>query len=112
MGNAGLIASSADFAAFIEGLLDGRLIGQELLSEMQVWGEHSHYGLGLNFVQTPYGPAIGHSGGDFGVLSQVRHFPDVDATLVLLVNSGNNGAIGGLFDRLWDEAMQTSLNGL
>jgi len=45
-------------------------------------------------------------------LSEVRRFPDSDATLVLLVNAGNNGAIGGLFDRLWDEAMQTSLDGL
>lgn len=112
MGNAGLMASSADFAGFIEGLLDGQLIGQELLSEMQAWGERSHYGLGLNFIETPYGPGIGHSGGDFGVLSRVRHFPDVDATFVLLVNAGDNGAIGGLFDQLWDEAMQTSLGDL
>jgi hypothetical protein len=106
------IATTADFAAFIEGLLNGQLIGQELLSEMQVWREHFHYGLGMNFIETPYGPGIGHSGGDFGVLSRVRHFPDVDATFVLLVNAGDNGAIGGLFDRLWDEATQNSLGGL
>jgi len=112
MGNAGLMASSADFAAFIEGLLGGQLIGQEMLSEMQIWDERFRYGLGLNFIETPYGPAIGHSGGDFGVMSRVRHLPDVDATLVLLVNAGDNGAIGGLFDRLWDEAMQTSLDAL
>ena len=112
MGNAGLIATSADFAAFIEGLLDGQLIGQELLSEMQMWRERARYGLGLNFIQTPYGPGVGHDGADFGVLSRVRHFPDVDATIVLLVNAGNNGVIGDLFDRLWDEAMQTSLDSL
>ena len=42
----------------------------------------------------------------------MRHFPDVDATLVLLINSGNNGVIGDLFDHLWDEAMQIALDNL
>jgi len=112
MGNAGLIATSADFAAFIEGLLDGQLLGQALLSEMQVWREHVRYGLGLNFIQTPYGRGVGHSGGDLGVSSQVRRFPDINATLVLLVNAGDSGIIGKLFNRLWDEAMRTSLGGL
>ena len=112
MGNAGLIATSADFAAFIEGLLDGQLIAQESLSEMQEWTEQFRYGLGLNFIETPYGPGVGHSGGDLGVQSRVRHFPDVDATLVLLVNAGDSGVTGRLFNDLWDETMQTALGGL
>ncbi len=111
-GNAGLIATSADFAVFIEALLDGRLIGQESLTQMQEWTERFRYGLGLNFIETPYGPGIGHSGGDLGVLSQVRHFPDVDATLVLLVNGGDSGVTAKLFHRLWDEAMRTALDSL
>ena len=112
MGNAGLIATSADFAAFIEGLLDGHVIGQESLAEMLEPTESLRYGLGLSFIDTPYGRGVGHSGGDFGVLSQVRHFPDINATLVLLVNGGDSGVIGRLFNRLWDEAMRTSLGGL
>ena len=109
MGNAGLIATSADFAAFIEGLLDGRLIGPAWLSEMQAWPERFRYGLGLNVIDTPYGPGVGHSGGDLGVQSRVRHFPSVDATLVLLVNAGDSGAMGELFGDLWDETMHTVL---
>lgn len=111
-GNAGLIATSADFAEFIEALLDGRIVTQESLSQMQQWRESSHYGLGLNFIETPYGVGIGHSGGDLGIMSQVRHFPDLDATLVLLVNGGDSGVISKLFNRLWDDAMRIALVGL
>ena len=111
-GNAGLIATSADFAAFIEGLLGGSIIGPESLAEMQAWRERSRYGLGLNYIETPYGPGIGHSGGDVGVLSQVRHFPDLDATLVLLSNGGDGGVTARVFSRLWEEVMQAALEGL
>jgi D-alanyl-D-alanine carboxypeptidase len=111
-GNAGLIATSADFAAFLEGLMDGELVGQESLSEMQEWRERSRYGLGLNFIETPFGPGIGHSGGDTGVLTQVRRFPELDATLVLLCNGGDGGVPARLFNRLWAEAMEAALSGL
>ncbi len=111
-GNAGLIATSADFAAFIEALLDGRVIGQESLAQMQEWTEGFRYGLGLNYIETSYGPGVGHSGGDLGILSQVRHFPSLDATLVLLVNGGDSGVISKLFNRLWDDAMRIALGGL
>jgi len=111
-GNAGLIASSADFGAFIEGLLSGQLLGPEMLSEMQAWGERSRYGLGLNYIDTPFGPGIGHSGGDNGVLGQVRRFPGLDATLVLLSNGGDGGAPARLFHRLWADAMELALGGL
>jgi D-alanyl-D-alanine carboxypeptidase len=111
-GNAGLIATSADFAEFIEALLDGRIVNQESLAQMQRWRESSHNGLGLNFIETPYGVGIGHSGGDLGIMSQVRHFPGLDATLVLLVNGGDSGVISKLFNRLWDDAMRIALAGL
>jgi D-alanyl-D-alanine carboxypeptidase len=111
-GNAGLIATSADFAAFIEALLDGLLLEPASLSEMQNWGERSRYGLGLNFIETPYGPGIGHSGGDSGALAQVRHFPDRAATLVLLANGGDSGVTDRLFHRLWGEVMDAALSGL
>ena len=112
MGNAGLMATSADFAAFLDALLAGRLISQALLSEMQEWREPVRYGLGLNYAETPYGPGIGHGGADFGAQSRVRHFPEVDATIVLLVNGGDSGLTGRLFGRLWDEAALTALGDL
>jgi D-alanyl-D-alanine carboxypeptidase len=109
VGNTGLIATSADFAAFIEALLGGRVIGPESLSQMEERTRCDCYGLGLHFLETPYGPGIGHSGGDLGIRTEVRHFPDVDATLVLLVNGGDSGITERLFKHLWDEVMQVAL---
>jgi D-alanyl-D-alanine carboxypeptidase len=111
-GNTGLIASSADYAAFIEALLDGSLISQASLAEMQERIKCSCYGLGLSFIETPYGPGIGHDGGDIGILTEVRRFPDLDATLVLLANAGNCGVPETMFKRLWDEAMRAALGDL
>jgi hypothetical protein len=107
MGHTGLIARSADYADFIEALLDGRLLGEESLAEMLQ--RTRHYGLGLHFLDTPYGPGIGHGGADFGVLCEVRHFPDADATLVLLVNGGDSGIILDLFHHLWEEVRHSVL---
>jgi D-alanyl-D-alanine carboxypeptidase len=111
-GHTGLIASSADFAAFIEALLNGQIVGLETLAEMQERTECTCYGLGLHFIETPYGAGVGHAGGDFGIRSEVRHFPDPEATLVLLVNGGETGVTGRLFDSLWDEVMLTALDNL
>jgi D-alanyl-D-alanine carboxypeptidase len=112
IGNTGLIATSADFATFIEALFDGRLIGEEMLAEMQERTECSCYGRGLSFKETPYGLSIGHDGGDFGIMSEVRRFPDVDATLVLLVNGGDEGVTERQFRRLWDAAIHAALSDL
>ena len=101
--------SGADFATFLEALLGGQLLGQERVSEMLEWREPARYGLGINYIETPYGPGIGHTGGDLGAMSQVRHFPDVDATLVLLMNGGDGGVTARLFWSLWDEAMELAL---
>jgi len=109
MGNAGLIASSLDFAEFLDRLLGGSLLKPQSLAEMESWSEPSRYGLGLNYLNTPYGAAIGHSGGDVGALAQVRRFPDQGATLVLLMNAGDSGVPESLFGRLWDEAMRAAL---
>lgn len=112
MGNAGLMATSSDFADFLDGLLGGTLLAPESLSEMEAWSRPSRSGLGLNYLVTPYGPAVGHSGGDVGALAQVRYFPDLHATLVLLSNGGNSGVTATLFGHLWTDAMKAALEGL
>lgn len=112
VGNTGIIATSADFAAFIEALLDGRLVDEPWLTQMQERSRCACYGLGLSFVETPYGTSIGHNGGDLGILTEVRRFPDLDATLVLLVNGGDSGITFTLFERLWDDVMRQALSDL
>jgi D-alanyl-D-alanine carboxypeptidase len=109
MGYAGVIASAADYATFVEGLLEGRIIGESMLTEMQTRTEWERYGLGLHFLETPYGLGIGHSGGSFGILSQIRRFPEQDATLILLSNGGDGGVPAGLFNGLWNELLDMAL---
>lgn len=110
-GHTGLIATSADFAAFVGALLDGNVIGPGMLAEMLERTECECYGLGISFIRTPYGTAIGHDGGDLGILAQVRHFPGRDATLVLLVNGGNDGVTDDLFGQLWDDTIGAAFQG-
>ena len=111
MGNAGLIASSADLADFLDALVGGQVVSPQSLAEMEAWSEPHRHGLGLSYLDTSYGPAIGHSGGDIGALAQVRYFPDKDATLVLLTNGGDSGVTDRLFGELWAEAMDLALGG-
>ncbi len=110
-GNAGLISTSADLAGFIEGLMGGDVVGEAALREMQDFPEDVRYGLGLNLLDTPYGPGLGHDGGDRGAQAKVRHFPARDATLVLLSNAGDDGVPGRLFNGLWQEAVEAALSG-
>lgn len=108
-GQAGLIASASDFATFLEALLGGSILGPESLSDMQEHTRCQCYGLGLSFIDTPYGVGIGHDGADVGTRTQVRYFPASDATLVLLANGGDGGVPNREFDELWDEAMAVAL---
>jgi D-alanyl-D-alanine carboxypeptidase len=104
MGNAGLMASSADFARFIQYLLGGRIVGQESLTAMR------DSGLGLDGIETEYGKAIGRSGDDFGAMIQVWFFPDKKSTIVLLMNGGDSGNLGNLFRNLWNEVLIAALS--
>jgi D-alanyl-D-alanine carboxypeptidase len=106
IGNAGLIASSADYARFIQNLLGGRIVGRESLTAMQ------DSGLGLDVTETDYGKEIGHCGSDFGSLIDVCYFPDNNSTIVLLMNAGDSGNVGSLFWQLWDEVLNVALSDL
>jgi len=108
-GGAGVMATATDFARFLEALMGGEILGPDALAEMRAHTTSPRYGLGLHFLDTPWGPAIGHSGGDMGVLAQVRHFPERDATIVLLSNGGDGGIPERLFSRLWDEVVAAAL---
>jgi D-alanyl-D-alanine carboxypeptidase len=110
-GQSGLVATSADLVVFLEALLGGRVLGPEMLAEMQARTRCDCYGLGLGFLDTRWGLAVGHGGSDVGSRAEARRFPDLDATLVLLVN-GAGGALDDLFDRLWEAAMEVALAGL
>lgn len=111
MGYAGVIATASDLARFLDGLLDGGLLTQATIEEMLTPTESERYGLGLSLMETPYGLAVGHSGGSFGVQAQVRRFPEREATLVLLSNGGDAGVPKRLFLRLWQEVTALAFPG-
>lgn len=111
-GNAGLIATSSDYATFLDALMEGKIVSPaSLATMMEKPTETSTYGLGLSFTHTDYGEAVGHSGGELGAVSQVRYFPERDATLVLLSNGGDGGLPARLFRDLFHEAMAVALGG-
>jgi hypothetical protein len=94
---AALMASSEDFVAFLEALLGGSLIDPAFPGAMQERAYCDCYGLGLSFIETPHGLAVGHDGADVGTRTEVRHFPARDATIVLLTggNAGVPSAVPG-----------------
>jgi CubicO group peptidase (beta-lactamase class C family) len=53
---------------------------------MEGWDGFSGYGVGLSFLETPYGTAMGHEGDGYGYSSFMFHFPDQDVTVVGFMN--------------------------
>lgn len=92
----GAISTAHDLMVFIEALSKGGLLGPATLAEMRKpvpipagsegWKGFSGYGVGLSFLETPYGTALGHEGDDYGYSSFLFHFPDQDVTVVGFMN--------------------------
>ena len=96
----GIATNVYDLAIFMESLMNGDLISQTSLSEMTNWFDlpedwsggplgHTQNGLGLEHFTTEYGSAVGHTGSIFGFNTIIQHFPQEDATYILLVNSAS-----------------------
>jgi D-alanyl-D-alanine carboxypeptidase len=81
-----LISSSEDMVLFMRALLRGELVSEAALDEMklhddiELLGEQSAYGLGLQFRNTPFGETWGHGGLNFGYQAGTRYFEDLDLT--------------------------------
>jgi D-alanyl-D-alanine carboxypeptidase len=98
IGEAGLMAAPLDFSLFFEHLFRDEIVSSESLDEMTTWVSDVYpsipasetgedYGLGLHYQDTPYGYAVGHSGGLVGDMSDVFYFPEHDVTIVICTNS-------------------------
>lgn len=96
-----LMGSASDGAKLMQGLIDGTVLGQDLLEEMitpymqggaikgRIWTTTS-YGLGLMIGNTETaGPAIGHAGcGPFSA-NLMAHFPTRRVTVASFVQGGD-----------------------
>ncbi|MFN7931968.1 MAG: serine hydrolase domain-containing protein [Bryobacteraceae bacterium] len=89
---AGWLASSPDLARFLWRLTQGKILKKQTLEEMlrrpsfypadsQAW-----YGLGINVVQTPDGPALEHTGAFPGTVAEIVHLAN-GFTYAALFNS-------------------------
>jgi D-alanyl-D-alanine carboxypeptidase len=86
---AGAIVSSAgDVARFYRALLDGRLVRPDLVRTMTTpaLGAGVGYGAGLEKLQSPCGPAWGHSGATPGFTSHAYSSVDGKRQIVVLYN--------------------------
>ncbi|HEV8515214.1 MAG TPA: serine hydrolase domain-containing protein [Cyclobacteriaceae bacterium] len=90
VGHDAMLASTHDFAKFIDALVKGRIVSNASLKQMMEWkydqSKKAYNGLALIMEKTKYGNAIGHGGGNFGVAMEVRYYPERDATVVFCSN--------------------------
>ncbi|MBX2846432.1 MAG: beta-lactamase family protein [Saprospiraceae bacterium] len=100
-GDGGIAINAFDLATFFEEMMKGNLISQSSLDRMTEWfdlPEDWHWdefgqtesGFGIEKFNTPFGEAVGHSGGVDGFSSLALYFPEEDMTYILLVNSNGN----------------------
>ena len=57
----------------------------------------TQYGLGLMYLETDNGVAIGHYGYDYGFNGVFLYFPEIETTLAIMIN-GYSSDISKVFD--------------
>ena len=86
-GDGGACATARDIDRFLRAVASGRLLGDELSALMQTRhvpvAEGFWMGYGLFLREDG---SLGHGGGDPGVETMTRHWPDRDLTFVVLCN--------------------------
>lgn len=86
-GDGGAFATAGDIGRFLRAVASGQLLGDELTALMRTRhvpvAEGFWIGYGL-FLRAD--GALGHGGGDPGVETMARHWPDRDLTCVVLCN--------------------------
>lgn len=94
-GYGGIAANGQDIILFLEALLEGKLISQQSLEQMQTWitGKEStepDYGLGLEYFTfgDPGIPTFGHEGDNIGGTTMVMYIPQKKRYLFISENAG------------------------
>jgi D-alanyl-D-alanine carboxypeptidase len=92
----GIISSSYDLALFLDLLMHGDILQENSLNQMKEFLEVTEdlgdmdfltqYGLGLMYLETDNGVAIGHYGNVYGFTGLFYYFPDDDIILSVLIN--------------------------
>jgi D-alanyl-D-alanine carboxypeptidase len=91
LGDAPLTTTAPDLERVFAALFrpGGPLLSAEMLKTMKTeWGhdEDEAYGLGLEIIDTDYGPRYGHSGRFAGYCAEAWYYADKDKIVVLVAN--------------------------
>lgn len=92
----GLVTTSSDLVRWAKDLFEGKAIPQEYVDMMlkSPWKEENakpdHYGLGVQVIDTPLGPAYGHTGWFPGYSSAMFYFPKQKIAVAIQVNTDDN----------------------
>ena len=92
----GIISSSYDLACFLNLLMNGEILTENSLNQMKEFLEITEdlgdqdfitqYGVGLMYLETDNGIAIGHYGNVHGFTGLMFYFPEADITLSVIIN--------------------------
>lgn len=108
-GDSGVIASIADYARFVEGVLSGELLSPESLTELTTPTYLDWYCLGGEIRHSPDDSLYGHAHGTQGRgrmgCADMFHFPDSGVTICYATNlsSWNVTPPRDAYEGFWDE---------
>jgi D-alanyl-D-alanine carboxypeptidase len=91
-GDDGIVSTPADVVKFMKGLMEGKLLSDASLKEMQVWATdkagNPRYGLGLIYFKIGDLAGYGHGGGGLGAGCLLLYVPSKNMYCFLAVNIG------------------------
>ena len=108
-GHEGFIATPYDFSLFMENLISGNILSEELTQEMLDMSENFedvNYGLGIMRYETDFGDGYGHTGGAMGTMTYAIYFPDSQISFTICCNMGaifGDDKISMFYEELFEE---------
>lgn len=91
-GDDGVISTPIDAVKFLKGLMEGKLLSDSSMKEMQEWVKNDKgepvYGLGLSYFDLGGLVAYGHGGGGLGAGCVMAYIPANKVYLFLATNTG------------------------
>ena len=106
-GAGGIVSTTADMAAFIQGLFDLKLISKESLTQMQTMRD----GEGMGLERHPFAgkTCYGHTGGSGSSGAWLTHCPEEKLTLAYATNAKIypvRNIVNGVFDVYWNRPFE------
>ncbi|MEM6528253.1 MAG: serine hydrolase domain-containing protein [Chloroflexota bacterium] len=102
MGDGGVVCTAPDLVKFLPALVNGDIIGDEMLTEMLTPvddGEGGQYGLGISYEDDPNdGLMIFHGGATNGFEGMMMQLVDEELTVVVLTNMVDNDNVTPALD--------------